>query len=50
MGVSNEIDNTTIAIDETMIFEIKTMMTLEIFQKSSLINIKILFGKSSCGN
>ena len=39
MSISDEIDNMTIAIDETVILAIK-----------SLFNIKILFSKSSCGN
>ena len=47
MGISDKIDNATIAIDETTILEIKvTIWPRRYFQKSSF-NIRILFGKSS---
>ena len=45
MGISDEIDDAAIAIDEATIFEIKaTIWPRRYFQKSSF-NIKILFGK-----
>ena len=49
-GIFDEIDDATIAIDETTILEIKaTIWPWRYFQKSFL-KIKILFGKSSCDN
>ena len=54
LGISNEIDDATIAIDETTILEIKAaddlISTYKILFYKSSFNIKSLFGKSSRDN
>ena len=50
MGISDEIDDATIAIDEMMIVEIKVTICPRRYFQKSLFNIKILFGKTSHEN
>ena len=51
MGISEEIDNATIAIDEVMILESDAVNKPTRFSRNHhLINIQILFYKSPCDN
>ena len=50
MGISDEIDDATVAIHETTILYNKATIWRRRFFRNRRLNIKISFGKPSCDN